>query len=105
MEYIINYFKNYTNFDGRARRKELWFFYLFCFIAGFVSATMNKTLSSIVFWVLFLPQIAVASRRIHDVGKSGWFQLIPIYNIVLYCTNSEPLDNNMVLGLNKTVAD
>jgi len=93
VECIISSFRNYANFDGRARRRELWFFYLFYFIcyAGF--AAINETLSTMVILVFFLPIIAVNSRRMHDVGDSGWMQVIPIYNIVRYCTDSEPRDN------------
>jgi uncharacterized membrane protein YhaH (DUF805 family) len=36
-----------------------------------------------------IPSIAVGVRRMHDVGKSGWFLLIPIYNLVLACTDGE----------------
>lgn len=36
-----------------------------------------------------MPSIAVGVRRMHDVGKSGWFVLIPIYNFILACTDGE----------------
>lgn len=39
--------------------------------------------------VALIPTIAVTARRMHDTGNSGWFQLIPIYNLVLACTKSE----------------
>ena len=39
--------------------------------------------------VALLPGIAVAVRRMHDVGKSGWFVLIPIYNLVLALTKGD----------------
>ena len=93
MEYIISCFRNYANFDGRARRRELWFLYLFYFICYAGSAAINETFRTIVILVFFLPLTAVNSRRLHDVGDSGWMQLIPIYNIVRYCTDSEPSDN------------
>lgn len=41
----------------------------------------------------FVPALALNLRRMHDVGKSGWFMLIPIYSLVLFCRDSEP-DNN-----------
>ena len=93
MEYTISCFRNYAGFNGRARRKELWFFYLFYFICFLVTDLIHETASTIVALVFFLPTIAVNCRRMHDLGKSGWMQLIPIYNIVLYCTDSEPSDN------------
>ena len=43
--------------------------------------------------VALLPGIAVAVRRMHDVGKSGWFVLIPIYNLVLALTKGDEETN------------
>lgn len=40
-----------------------------------------------------LPSVSVAIRRMHDVGKSGWFLLIPIYNIILAITDGEKQSN------------
>tara|TARA_B110000459_G_scaffold179685_1_gene205868 strand:- start:986 stop:1153 length:168 start_codon:yes stop_codon:yes gene_type:complete len=42
---------------------------------------------------VLIPGIAVAVRRMHDVGKSGWFILIPIYNIILAFTDGDSGDN------------
>ena len=42
---------------------------------------------------MLAPSIAVAVRRMHDVGKSGWFLLIPIYNLILACTEGQKGDN------------
>lgn len=38
--------------------------------------------------VVFIPYLAVAVRRLHDVGKSGWYFIIPIYNLVLFCLDN-----------------
>tara|TARA_B110000196_G_scaffold200964_1_gene172099 strand:+ start:831 stop:1133 length:303 start_codon:yes stop_codon:yes gene_type:complete len=93
MEHIINCFKNYANFDGRARRKEYWFFVLFTFICLNVLSLINETLYLIGFLGLLLPSINVASRRMHDIGESGWMQLVPFYGLYLLCKDSEPSDN------------
>jgi uncharacterized membrane protein YhaH (DUF805 family) len=45
------------------------------------------------FLALFIPSIAVGCRRMHDVGRSGWFQLVPIYNLILALTPSNPGTN------------
>ena len=42
---------------------------------------------------VLIPAIAVAVRRMHDVGKSGWFLLIPIYNLILAVTDSKREEN------------
>lgn len=39
--------------------------------------------------LFLLPTISAAVRRMHDVGKSGWYLLVPIYNLILACTDSE----------------
>ncbi|WP_282134496.1 DUF805 domain-containing protein [Seonamhaeicola maritimus] len=79
---------NYANFKGRARRKEYWMFTLFNIIflyalvlisAALVSATDTIEflfLYFIYFLAIFIPSLAVGIRRLHDVGKSGWFYLI-----------------------------
>ena len=78
-------FSNYANFNGRASRSECWWFFLFGFILQFVgtvwdAATGDTSGSGVMFWiayaVVFIPSIAVGARRLHDVNKSGWWQLI-----------------------------
>ena len=105
MEWYLKVLKNYAVFNGRARRKEYWMFVLFnaiaLFLLGFVDGatgmydpqTGNGTLSSIYYLAVLIPSLAVGVRRMHDVGKSGWFLLIPIYNLVLACTDSETNEN------------
>ena len=98
MNYIITAFQKYAVFSGRARRKEYWLFFLFNIIIGLIlgfvegfsgiNPDKNYSILGIVFnLAVLLPSLAVAARRMHDVGKSGWFMLIPIYNLVLACTN------------------
>jgi len=52
-----------------------------------------KLLMRIFELAMLIPSIAVGVRRMHDIGKSGWFLLIPIYNIVLCCRNGTSGDN------------
>lgn len=98
MNYYIKVLQNYANFSGRARRSEYWYFVLFNFIIslvlGFVGVAINfEFLGNIYSLAVLIPSLAVAVRRMHDVGKSGWFILIPIYNLILACTDSQPGDN------------
>lgn len=84
-------FENYANFNGRARRSEYWYFVLLnaiiSFGLGFVFGLIDMPLlANIYSLAVLVPSIAVAVRRMHDVGKSGWFVLIPIYNLILACT-------------------
>lgn len=86
---IAEGFNNYGNFSGKATRPQFWFFYLFYFLAvlagGIADALLGTTWIYAVTWiVLFIPLLSAGARRMHDVGKSGWFQLIPFYNLYLF---------------------
>ena len=95
MNYYFEVFKKYAEFSGRARRKEYWMFMLFHIIIAYALVFLMVAFPAAVFvyWAYFLgsfiPSIAVSVRRMHDVGKSGWYILIPFYNLILYCTNGE----------------
>ncbi|MBL7704129.1 MAG: DUF805 domain-containing protein [Taibaiella sp.] len=99
---MIGYFKrglqNYANFNGRDTRPQFWWYYLgYIIIAVAVNIIATgmqmPLLASLVGLVFLLPNLAAGVRRIHDVGKSGWFILIPIYNIILWATEGEDRDN------------
>ncbi|MEG1238028.1 MAG: DUF805 domain-containing protein [Flavobacterium sp.] len=92
--------ENYANFNGRARRREFWMFCLMnliiSFVIGFVFGLLAPKaafIANIYSLAVLVPSIAVAIRRMHDIGKSGWYILIPIYNIVLFATEGEKGSN------------
>ncbi len=94
MNYFISVLKNYAKFDGRARRAEYWYFTLFSTLISVLLSIVVYTsgvmyLDSIYSLAVFIPSLAVGVRRMHDVGKSGWYLLIPIYNLILACTPGE----------------
>lgn len=83
----------YACFEGRACRSEYWYFTLFNFLVSIVFGAILGKLAGIVSLALFIPGLAVAVRRLHDIGKSGWFYLIclipvigTIWLIILFCT-------------------
>lgn len=82
-------FKKYSTFQGKASRKEFWYFYLFTFIVSVLTylidvSIFRKDPDGILFintffaMITFLPTLAAGCRRLHDVNKSGWWQLISI---------------------------
>lgn len=98
MKYYIKVLKNYAIFRGRARRSEYWYFILFHIIiaitVGLIGAAIDAPmLYNIYTLAILIPSIAVGVRRMHDVGKSGWFLLIPIYSLILACTEGESGEN------------
>jgi uncharacterized membrane protein YhaH (DUF805 family) len=80
-------FNKYAVFSGRASRSEYWFFVLFGVLGGIISAIIdtmilgysaevNGPINLIFSVALILPSISVAARRLHDLDKSGWWQLL-----------------------------
>ena len=92
MNYYLEVLKKYADFNGRARRSEYWYFILFSSIISVIlsiatsGTSMLKIIISLYSLAVFVPSIAVGVRRMHDVNKSGWFLIIPIYNLILACT-------------------
>lgn len=81
-------FLNYANFRDRSTRSSYWYWALFNVIVSLATAT-NETANGLVSIVFLLPSIAVAVRRMHDIGRNGWWILVPLYNIYLACQPSE----------------
>jgi uncharacterized membrane protein YhaH (DUF805 family) len=88
-EAVAKCYRKYFVFKGRASRSEFWWWTLFTFI---VSAALSSFsgLSSLASAALFLPSIAVGCRRMHDRGRRGWWQLLPIVSLVFACQQSAP---------------
>ena len=106
MTWYIEALKKYGKFEGRARRKEYWMFSLISvlvsIILSFIDTMVRDTggdlgaLSLIYALLILLPSLSVTVRRLHDVGKSGWFILLSfipiigtIWLFVLTCKDSE----------------
>jgi uncharacterized membrane protein YhaH (DUF805 family) len=108
MEWYLKVMKdNYANAEGRARRKEYWMFVLFNLLFVLTAGIVDFLLGTFpVIYVLYclaiiVPSIAVSIRRLHDIGKSGWWMLIGlipiiggIWFLVLVCTDGTPGANS-----------
>lgn len=111
MEWYLKVLRQYADFEGRARRQEYWMFVLFNILFAIAASVIDGVLGfaiggSIglvyVLYALFtlIPSIAVAVRRMHDIGKSGWMLLVAfipliggIWLLVLMVTEGEHGDN------------
>lgn len=93
VDWVKKCFKNYTNFSGRARRKEYWYFFLFqiglIFVAAILDYIIFGTLGlfyAVVALGMFIPALAVTVRRLHDTSHSGWWfwiSVVPLLGILL----------------------
>ena len=112
MNWYLKVLKQYADFNGRARRKEYWMFVLFNIIFAIVAVILDNILGIAIEGIgygplyglytlaVLIPGLAVAVRRLHDIGKSGWMILIAliplvggIWLLVLLVTDSNPGEN------------
>ena len=111
-EAVRSVLNNYANFSGRARRSEYWYFTLFNLIVetifnrlgaaldGNFLGTMIGVIAGVYGLAILVPSLAVAWRRLHDTGRSGWLyllNLIPLVGsiilLVFLCQDSQPGSN------------
>lgn len=113
MEYFIDGFKKYADFSGRASRKEYWMFILFYIIIyialSVVGAVIGTAVLSIIYTVVMLvPGVSIAARRLHDIGRTGWWQLIgliPVLGaIVLIVFLVQDSQSENEYGINSTLS-
>ncbi|MDQ7743352.1 DUF805 domain-containing protein [Hydrogenophaga pseudoflava] len=87
VEAIKTVFSKYVDFEGRATRSEYWWWALFMLLLAVVMAVVvGETVANLVFLGLLLPSLGVGARRLHDIGKSGWWLLvnfIPLIGMIL----------------------
>lgn len=83
MEHFIGALKKYADFTGRARRQEYWMFILVYMIINIVLSFLGLDIvSGIVGLGLLIPSLSIAARRLHDTGRSGWWQLIVLIPLI-----------------------
>ena len=112
MNWYLKVLKQYADFNGRARRKEYWMFVLFNTIFSILAMIFDNVFGIAIEGIgygpiyllyvlaMMIPSLAVAVRRLHDVGKSGWMiliSLIPIIGgiwlLVLFVNDGNPGEN------------
>ncbi|MBT2481415.1 DUF805 domain-containing protein [Streptomyces sp. ISL-94] len=106
MNYYTDVLKKYADFSGRARRQEYWMFFLCNLAVAIVVAIIdavigaNMIIYGLYVLAIIVPCIALTVRRLHDLGKSGWWCFIVfiplvggIWLIVLAATEGQPGPN------------
>ena len=105
MNWYLGVLKKYADFSGRARRKEFWMFALINFVIMVVLSFIDgmigiPVLGGIYALGVLLPSLAVGARRLHDIGRTGWWQLIGLVPfigilvlIIFFVLDSNPGDN------------
>ena len=76
-------FRNYFNFSGRATRAEYWWWGLFIVLVSIVLQVVDTLFGEVGQWVsllvqlaVLLPSLALGARRLHDINRAGWWQLL-----------------------------
>jgi uncharacterized membrane protein YhaH (DUF805 family) len=109
VEAIKSGFSHYVTFSGRACRSEYWFWVLFATLGALVTVILDAVifgfhggvspLNGIFNLATFLPSLAVAARRLHDIDRTAWWLLIlltgigAILLVVWYCFKGTPGPN------------
>lgn len=86
-QWMVEPLRNYANFQGRARRKEYWWFELLVIVVSFVLSIVDTMIFGATFagigmlggmaaLALLVPNLAVGVRRLHDRDQSGWWLLL-----------------------------
>ena len=69
-------FTKYADFTGRAKRAEFWWFALFITLVSAALGYLSQELVSVFSVAMLLPFLAAGARRLRDINKSGWWELI-----------------------------
>lgn len=78
----VGVLKRYADFDGRAGLREFWTYVVVNIVIGIVIGLVSKNLSSLYSLIVLIPSLAVGARRLHDTGRSGWWQLLGFIPVI-----------------------
>lgn len=91
MDYFIGALRQYADFTGRTGRKEYWMYILMYFVFSLILGLLDDLLGINILtytlsFALLVPTLSIGARRLHDTGRSGWWQLIawlPIVGVII----------------------
>ncbi|MDB5872365.1 MAG: hypothetical protein JWQ07_1807 [Ramlibacter sp.] len=72
----------YADFNGRAARPEFWWFVLAQVVVSMILNMIIPVLGGLFSLAMLVPSLAAGSRRLHDIGKSGWLQLLGLIPVI-----------------------
>lgn len=72
----------YADFNGRAARPEFWWFVLAQLVVALILNMVVPILGGLFSLALLVPSLAAGARRLHDIGKSGWLQLLGLIPVI-----------------------
>ena len=109
----LSVLKNYANFNGRADRPTFWYFVLVNLSISIALSILHLNGASMLYsLVMLIPGLAVGARRLHDIGKSGWMQLVSlipivgiIWLIILFAQEGQKEDNQYGKALKATTQE
>ena len=94
LNFYVDAWKKFADFNGRSRRKEFWIFWLVNVVISWILSLITGSLGLIgaiiplIFALaILIPSLAVAIRRMHDIGKSGWWiciNFVPVIGTIWY---------------------
>ena len=101
-------FKKYFVFNGRAKRSEYWWFFLFLILASFASQLLDVVVLGQSFWInygpintivnliLIIPILSAGARRLHDTNRSGWWQLLSLIGLAIAYYQKDMLTKGLI---------
>jgi len=109
MNWYLEVLSKYAVFSGRASREEYWMFFLLNTLVslalglvwGIIAPTFVYHIISIYFLATIIPILALGVRRMHDIGRSGWWLFVPVVGFVFLFFGSQPDANEYGLSTNK----
>lgn len=123
MKWYLQVLKNYFDLDGRARRKEYWYFFLchltICVVLSVIDygidsnfTSINMGLLSVIYIVAtVIPATSVVVRRLHDTGRSGWWYFLAVIPyvglialLIFLALDGQPGDNQYGPNPNEVIA-
>lgn len=92
MNYYSICLSKFADFSGRARRREYWTFALVnCLIAMLLlilglafgeDSPASNIMVTIFYLIMLVPNLSVSVRRLHDIGKSGWYMFLSLIPLI-----------------------